>query len=113
VCTLNIVIIRTQHDAQVCIKVDLCNGEVKCFLCGTDRILKYFLDEFLLQRVKEYYYFARPALRREHFTCENCQSVIFQLRVSDHKLYSRLPSADVVRISSFMHNESVNLILNE
>jgi hypothetical protein len=25
--------------------VDLCNGEVLCFLCGTDWILKYYLDE--------------------------------------------------------------------
>jgi hypothetical protein len=31
--------------------VDLCNGEVWCFLCGTDWILKYYLDELRLQRV--------------------------------------------------------------
>jgi hypothetical protein len=29
---------------------DLCNGEVWCFLCGTDWI-KYYLDEFRLQAV--------------------------------------------------------------
>jgi hypothetical protein len=33
--------------------VDLCNGEVKCFLRGTDRILKYDSDEFSLQRDKQ------------------------------------------------------------
>jgi NADH:ubiquinone oxidoreductase subunit E len=32
--------------------VDLCNGEVLCFLCGTDCILKYYSDELRLQRVK-------------------------------------------------------------
>jgi hypothetical protein len=31
--------------------VDLCDGEVLCFLCGTDWILKYYLDEIRLQRV--------------------------------------------------------------
>jgi hypothetical protein len=31
--------------------VDLCDGEVLCFLCGTDWILKYYLDELRLQRV--------------------------------------------------------------
>jgi hypothetical protein len=31
--------------------VDLCNGEELCFLCGTDLILKYYLDELRLQRV--------------------------------------------------------------
>jgi hypothetical protein len=31
--------------------VDLCNGEELCFLCGTDWILKYYLDELRLQRV--------------------------------------------------------------
>jgi hypothetical protein len=31
--------------------VDLCNGEVLCFLCGTDWILKYYLDELRLQKV--------------------------------------------------------------
>jgi hypothetical protein len=25
--------------------VDLCNGEVLCFLCGKDWIIKYYLDE--------------------------------------------------------------------
>jgi hypothetical protein len=29
---------------------DLCNGEELCFLCGTDWILKYYLDELWLQR---------------------------------------------------------------
>jgi hypothetical protein len=29
--------------------VDLCNGEVWCFLCGTDWILKYYLDEHELK----------------------------------------------------------------
>jgi hypothetical protein len=33
--------------------VDLCNGEVLCFLCGTDRILIYYLDELRLQRVEQ------------------------------------------------------------
>jgi hypothetical protein len=28
--------------------VDLCNGEVLCFLCGTDWILKYYLDDLSL-----------------------------------------------------------------
>jgi hypothetical protein len=32
--------------------VDLCNGEVLCFLCGTEWIIKYYLDEPRLQRVK-------------------------------------------------------------
>jgi hypothetical protein len=32
--------------------VDLCNGEVLCFLCGTDRIIKYYSDELQLQTVK-------------------------------------------------------------
>jgi hypothetical protein len=31
--------------------VDLCNGEVWCFLRGTDLILKYYLDELRLQGV--------------------------------------------------------------
>jgi hypothetical protein len=30
--------------------VYLCNGEELCFLCGTDWILKYYLDELRLQR---------------------------------------------------------------
>jgi hypothetical protein len=33
--------------------VDLCNGEELCFLCGTDWILKYYLDELRLQKVKQ------------------------------------------------------------
>jgi hypothetical protein len=37
----------TQH-----LPVDLCNGEVQCFLCGTDWILKHYLDELRLQSVK-------------------------------------------------------------
>jgi hypothetical protein len=32
--------------------VNLCNGEVLSFLCGTDWILKYYVDELWLQRVK-------------------------------------------------------------
>jgi hypothetical protein len=32
--------------------VDICNGEVCCFLCGTDRILKCHSDDLRLQRVK-------------------------------------------------------------
>jgi hypothetical protein len=31
--------------------VDLNNGEVLCFLCGTDCILKYYLDKIRLQRI--------------------------------------------------------------
>jgi NADH:ubiquinone oxidoreductase subunit E len=38
--------------------VDLCNSEVLCFLCGTDWIIKYYLDELRLQsankKVDEY-----------------------------------------------------------
>jgi hypothetical protein len=34
--------------------VDLRNGEVLCFLCGTDWILKYYLDELRLQRVNKH-----------------------------------------------------------
>jgi hypothetical protein len=34
------------------IEIDRCNGEVWCSLCGTDCILKYYLDELRLQRVK-------------------------------------------------------------
>jgi hypothetical protein len=30
---------------------DICNDEVCCFLCGTDWIRKYYLDELELQRV--------------------------------------------------------------
>jgi NADH:ubiquinone oxidoreductase subunit E len=30
--------------------IEVCNGEMWCFLCGTDRIRKY-LDELRLQRV--------------------------------------------------------------
>jgi hypothetical protein len=30
----------------------LCNGKELCFLCGTDRIFKYSLDELRPQRVK-------------------------------------------------------------
>jgi hypothetical protein len=26
-------------------EIDLCNGKVWCFLCGTVRFLKYYLDE--------------------------------------------------------------------
>jgi hypothetical protein len=33
--------------------VDLCNGEVRCFLCGTDGILNYYSDELRLQRVND------------------------------------------------------------
>jgi hypothetical protein len=33
--------------------VNLCNGEVLCFLCGTGWILKYYLDEFRIQRVND------------------------------------------------------------
>jgi hypothetical protein len=32
----------------------ICLGEVLCFLCGTDWILKYYLDELRLQMVKGY-----------------------------------------------------------
>jgi hypothetical protein len=32
--------------------VDLCNGEELCFLCGTDWIIKYYVDELRLQGVK-------------------------------------------------------------
>jgi hypothetical protein len=32
--------------------VDLFNGEELCFFCGPDLILKYYLDEHRLQRVK-------------------------------------------------------------
>jgi hypothetical protein len=32
--------------------IDRCHGDVLCFLCGTDWILKYYLDELRLQRVK-------------------------------------------------------------
>jgi hypothetical protein len=32
--------------------IDLCNGEVLCFVCGTDWIIKYYLDELRLQKVK-------------------------------------------------------------
>jgi hypothetical protein len=32
--------------------VDLCNGEELYFLCGTDWILKYYLDELRLQRIQ-------------------------------------------------------------
>jgi hypothetical protein len=32
--------------------VDLYNGEVRCFLCGTDWILVYYLDELQLQESK-------------------------------------------------------------
>jgi hypothetical protein len=34
-------------------QVDLCNGEVLCSLCGTDWILKYYLDALRLQRVNK------------------------------------------------------------
>jgi hypothetical protein len=34
--------------------VDFCNGEVLCFLRGTDLIIKYYLDELRLQKVKKY-----------------------------------------------------------
>jgi hypothetical protein len=30
---------------------EFCNGEVLCFLCGTDWILKCYLDELWLQKV--------------------------------------------------------------
>jgi hypothetical protein len=33
--------------------LNLCNGEVWCFLCGTNWILKYYLYALRLQRVKE------------------------------------------------------------
>jgi hypothetical protein len=32
---------------------DLRNGEVLCFLCGADWILKYYLDELRLQMISE------------------------------------------------------------
>jgi hypothetical protein len=32
--------------------VNLCNGNVLCFLCGKEWILKYYLDELWFQRVK-------------------------------------------------------------
>jgi hypothetical protein len=35
--------------------VDLCNGEELCFLCGTDWILRYYLDELRLQRINRGY----------------------------------------------------------
>jgi hypothetical protein len=31
----------------------VCNGEVLCFLCGTDWIFKYYSDELRLQKVVE------------------------------------------------------------
>jgi hypothetical protein len=31
--------------------VDFCKGEVQCFLCGKDWILKYYFEEVRLQRV--------------------------------------------------------------
>jgi hypothetical protein len=34
--------------------VDLCNGEVLCFLCGTDWIIKYYVVLLRLQRVKRH-----------------------------------------------------------
>jgi hypothetical protein len=47
---------------------DLCNGEALCFLCGTDWILKYYLDELRLQRVKSHYLTRRTKLKCE-FWC--------------------------------------------
>jgi hypothetical protein len=34
--------------------LDLCNGEVLCFLCGTEWIIKYYLDQLWLQGVEDY-----------------------------------------------------------
>jgi hypothetical protein len=42
--------------------VDLCNGEVLCFLCGTDWIIKYSLDELRLQVALHAYHAALPML---------------------------------------------------
>jgi hypothetical protein len=43
---INIDYFHKQHQP-----VDLCNGGVLCFLCGTDWIVKYYLDELRLQRI--------------------------------------------------------------
>jgi hypothetical protein len=47
-----IFIVNTYYFLKRRQQVDLCNGEVWCFLCSTDLMLKYHLDELRLQRVK-------------------------------------------------------------
>jgi hypothetical protein len=41
---------NSDHFLKQHFPANLCNGEVLCFLCGTDWILKYYLDELLFSR---------------------------------------------------------------
>jgi hypothetical protein len=50
--------------------VYLCNGEVSCFLCGTDWIIKYYLDELRLQTVNVYSYELFVCLDEGELTCQ-------------------------------------------
>jgi hypothetical protein len=43
--------VNSDHFLKLRQPFDLCDGEVLCFLCGTDWILRYYLDELRLQRV--------------------------------------------------------------
>jgi hypothetical protein len=43
--------VKTYHFLKHYKQTDLWNSEVLCFFCGTDWILKYYLDNLRLQRV--------------------------------------------------------------
>jgi hypothetical protein len=48
ILTVNMYYFLKQHQ-----QVEISNGEVWCFICGTDWILEYYLDELRLQRVEK------------------------------------------------------------
>jgi hypothetical protein len=77
--------------------VDLCNGEVLCFLCGTDWILKYYLDE--LHSPSYLLHFQTPYLHQTYLYQKDERALPGDLRSSKPKFMSPPVKSSAYRYS--------------